>query len=166
MDTHDDTVVRMRPKSTFFADVAKPERKPLPDAEEDTGPELDAGDKLLALPQPGSAYDAAYARPHNRALPTLRLLISDRVKGLPYANLDSIDLEPGDKPGEGPVIVIWFTGIVVRQVRISGRHLEALYDYLSYHRIAWVRMLPKGRDFRDKDGEATVITGITVEMMQ
>ncbi len=153
---------RVRPQSTLLSDV-KAARAPEPEAAEDGGAEPGTGEKLMALPLPGSAYEAAYARPNNKPVPTLRFLTGDAVKGLPYANLDSIDLEPAGKPGVGPVIVMRFAGIVAMEARITGRHLLLLYDLLSYHRIAWVRELPQGRDFRDKDEKATVITGITVE---
>jgi hypothetical protein len=67
---------------------------------------------------------------------------------------------PPEKPGAGPSIVIRFTGLVPREAIISGRHLLKLYDLLSDHRVAWVRELPKGKDFLDK-GQA-VITRITI----
>jgi hypothetical protein len=166
MATHDDnnTVVRIRSESTLLAKTGKASaRQPEPEMAEGTGMEPEAGEKREALPLPGSAYDAAYARPNNRPLPTLHLVIGDAVKGLPYSNLDSIDLLPGDKPGVGPAIVILFTGIIPRKAKITGRHLGLLHDLISDHRIKWVRELPKGRDFKDKDDKATVITGITIE---
>ncbi len=49
---------------------------------------------------------------------------------------------------------------MAREAIIAGRHLLKLYDLLSYHRVAWVRELPKGKDFMDKGH--TVVTGITI----
>ena len=61
------------------------------------------------------------------------------------------------------MIVLRFAGIVAREARISGRNLLQLFDLLSHHRVAWVRELPPGRDF--KDSKVTVITGITVGLI-
>jgi hypothetical protein len=122
-----------------------------------------SGEAIIPLPQPGDPYDTAHARSSNKPLPTLRFIKGAAIKGLPYANLDSIDWEPAEKPGLGPTIVVRFAGIVAREARISGRNLLQLFDLLAYHRVAWVRELPPGRDF--KDGKATVITGITVGLI-
>ncbi len=119
------------------------------------------GEALIPLPPPGASYDTAYARPHNKPLATLRFIKGEGIRGFPYANLDSIDWLPSEKPGGGPSIVIRFSGLVPREATISGRNMRTLFDLLSYHRVAWVRELPPGRDFRD--GQATVITDITVK---
>jgi hypothetical protein len=153
---------RVRPRSSLL-DMLKPaETPPAPDLKPviDVEAEPPSGEAIIPLPQPGDPYDAAHARPGNKPLPTLRFIKGDGIKGLPYANLDSIDWLPAEKPGLGPTIVLRFAGIVAREARISGRNLLQLFDLLSYHRVAWVRELPPGRDF--KDGQATVITGITV----
>jgi hypothetical protein len=42
----------------------------------------------------------------------------------------------------------------------AGRHLLKLYDLLSDHRVAWVRELPKEKDFMD--AKATDISSITI----
>ena len=162
----DDTVVRLRPKSSLVPPGVKPGGGlgPKAAAAADTGQEAEPGERLIALPEPGSAYDAAYARPNNKPLTTLRFVIGDKVRGLPYANLDSIDWEPAEKPGGGPVIVLLFAGVQVRKAVIAGRHMLLMYDLLCDHRLAWVRELPKGRDFKDRD--ATVITGITIKEVE
>jgi hypothetical protein len=156
---------RVRPKSSLLEMLkpaeAPPPREPEPVA--DAEGESASGEAIIPLPQPGDAYDTAHARSSNKPLPTLRFIKGDGIKGLPYANLDSIDWLPAEKPGLGPMIVLRFAGIVAREARISGRNLLQLFDLLSYHRVAWVRELPPGRDF--KDGKATVITGITVGLI-
>jgi hypothetical protein len=161
MDADSQLRERVRPKSTLLDIKPAVSRTPSPDAEDDDGPELPAGERLVPLPQPGSPYDTAFARPDNKPLPTLHFVMGDTVRGFPYVNLDSIDLLPSGKPGGGPVIVIRFAGLAAREVKLTGRHLVGLYDLLSYHRVAWVRELPKGKDFTDKG--QTVITGITIE---
>lgn len=157
---------RVRPKSSIL-DMLKPaETSTAPDVKPVTNVEAEppSGEAIIPLPQPGDPYDAAHARPGNKPLPTLRFLQGDGIRGLPYANLDSIDWLPADRPGVGPTIVLRFAGIVAREARISGRNLLQLFDLLSFHRVAWVRELPPGRDF--KDGKATVITSITVGLIK
>jgi hypothetical protein len=51
-----------------------------------------------------------------------------------------------------------------REAIIAGRHLLKLYDLISHHRVAWVRELPKGKDFMDKG--QTVITSITLNRIK
>ena len=167
MATHgdDETVLRFRAKSSLIPPGIKPGGVPEPEAAESSGAETELGERLIALPESGSAY-VAYARPNNKPLTTLRFVIGEAVRGLPYANLDSIDLEPADKPGGGPAIVIVFAGVVTRKAVITGRHMLLMYDLLSDHRISWLRELPKGRDFRDRNDNATVITGITISKME
>jgi hypothetical protein len=164
MATNDDALLRqrVRPQSTLLEMKPAAARQPAVETPEETGTESSALDDFAALPQPGSAYDAAHSRASNKPVPTLRFVMGDAVRGLPYANFDSIDWQVADKPGASPAIVIRFTGLVAREVVIAGRHLLKLYDLLSHHRVAWVRQLPKGKDFRDKDDKATVITGITI----
>jgi hypothetical protein len=150
-----------RPKSSF-QEMIKAPVSPASDTDDaDIGLDSPAGEKLIPLPQPGDPYDSAYSRPANQPLPTLRFVKGDEIRGLPYANLDSIDWMPADKPGGSPAIILRFSGIIAREAIIRGRHLLLLFDYLSYHRIAWVRELPEGRDF--KDAQKPVIRSITVE---
>jgi hypothetical protein len=163
MAMDDDAVLRQkaRPKSTLL-DFGKsaPVRQTSLETPEEIEPESSALDDFASLPQPGSAYDAAHSRASNKPVPTLRFVMGDAIRGLPYANYDSIDWLVADKPGASPAIVIRFTGLVPREAIIAGRHLLKLYDLLSHHRVAWVRELPKGKDFMD--GKATVITSITI----
>ena len=158
----DDTLLRNRPKSTLLAGLGKtvPPRQPAGGFDGENEPELSATDDFALLPPPGSAYDAAHSRASNKPLPTLRFIIGDTIRGLPYASLESVDWLVPDKPGASPAIVIRFTGLIPREAVITGRNLLKLYDLLSYHRVSWVRELPKGKDFLN--ASAMVITGIAV----
>lgn len=152
---------RGRQQSSILTEISKA-RGQEPEAAADAGLRPEPDEKFVALPKPGSVY-AAYSRPITSSLTTLRFMVGDAVKGLPYANLDSIDWEPVDKPGGGPLIVMVFAGVVARKVIITGRQMLFMYDMLTEHKISWVRELPKGRDFRERDDNATVVTSITIE---
>ena len=118
--------------------------------------ELPTLDKLAPLPAPGDPYKA-FARPANKMVPTLHLLLGDgRRCGFPYAGLvEGPHLLPGDDPGKGGVIVLRFSASVIVEVTIAGRRLDELHNYLGDHRVAWVRELPKGKVVRD-DGSSVV----------
>jgi hypothetical protein len=157
----DDSLLRARPKSTLPTGAgmaaARQTVVELPAASE---AESSAAEDFASVPQPGSPYDAAHSRASNKPVATLRFVSGDTVRGLPYANFDSIDWLSPDKPGASPAIVIRFTGLIPREAIIAGRHLLRLYDLLSDHRVAWVRELPRGKDFMGKG--QTVVTGITI----
>jgi hypothetical protein len=160
----DDTLLRQRtrPQSTLLpgpGSKTATARQPVEEMDGDATGES-ASDDFILLPQPGSPYDVAHARASNKPVPTLRFLIGDSIRGLPYANLDSVDWLAPDKPGASPAIVMRFSGLVPREALITGRNMLKLYDYLSNHRVAWVRELPKGKDFLDVP--ETVVTGIKV----
>ena len=156
----DDNLLRARPKSTLLDIKPATARQPVGETPRVSEPEPSALDDFASLPQPGSAYDAAYSRASNKPVPTLRFVMGDTIRGFPYANYESIDWLVPNKAGASPAIVIRFTGLVPREAIIAGRHLLKLYDLLSHHRVAWLRELPKGKDFMDKGH--TVITGITI----
>lgn len=121
---------------------------------------LSSPDELQPLPLPGAAYEA-FSRASNKPQLTVCFLLADAtIKGLAYANLDSIDLVPGGSPGVGPAIVARFAGgMGIVEVRIEGRNLMVLYDKVRQHRIGWARELPPERDFIDH--KATVINRIS-----
>jgi hypothetical protein len=159
----DDKLSRTRPVSTLL-DMKTAARQPVGETPGETEIGSPASDDFASLPQPGSAYDAAYSRASNKPVPTIHFVIGDSILGLPYANLDSIDWLVPDKPGASPAIVMRFTGLIPREAIINGRNMLRMYDLLSHHRVAWVRELPKGRDF--KDNAATVVTGIAVNRIK
>jgi hypothetical protein len=158
----DDSFLRTRPKSTLPSGPATAAlaRQTVVELHGEAEPHLPTMDDFPLLPQFGSPYDAAYSRAENKPMATLRFIIGDSIRGFPYSNYDSIDWQAPDKPGASPSIVIRFTGLIAREAIIAGRHLLKLYDLLSHHRVAWVRELPKGKDFMD--AKATVITSITI----
>jgi hypothetical protein len=88
------------------------------------------------------------------------LLKDSAEEGFSYSDLRRIRLLPAGKPGLGPVLVLLFVEAAVTEVRIEGRRLDTMRDYIRYHRIAWVRELPPGTMLADK--VAAVITGITI----
>jgi hypothetical protein len=162
----DDNLQRIRPRSTLsdFGRTATA-RQAVVDLPVASEPEAAVTEEYSLLPAPDSAYDAAHARASNKPLATLRFITGATVRGLPYANFDSIDWMAPDKAGASPMIVIRFTGLIPRQVVIAGRNLLKLFNQLSDHRIAWLRELPAGRDFRAKDDGATVITSIDISQI-
>jgi hypothetical protein len=150
--------------------LRKPGGAPLPPPA-DSGPQLPEAplpslDNLDPLPQPGDPYKA-FSRAANQMLPTLYLLMSDATsEGFAYANLDKCNLVK-DGPGQPPVIVLRFYGVINSEVRIVGRNMALLYNYLGHHRILWIRQLPEDRNFRGLFAAAeTVITGITISDVQ
>lgn len=123
---------------------APPEPEPEPEGE------LPPLDGLSPLPRPGDPYKA-HARAANGPLPTLHVLLKNASsRGFSYANYDSIDWLPDDDAGQGPAIVVRFAGLVPCELRISGRNLEVLHNYIGHCRIGWIRELPTQGDFIDK----------------
>jgi hypothetical protein len=131
----------------------------LPTAERASPTAPPPSDEDEALPEPGEEY-AAWSRPGNKPWPMVCFLSKGvAFTCLAYANLESIRLLPGDGPGQGPVLMLLFAGIDPQLVRIEGKRLAKLADYLRRHVVAWVRELPTGGGFRQ--GDAAVITRIT-----
>jgi hypothetical protein len=164
MATHDETVVPMRAKSPLTPEPRQGIRELVGETPVKSEPESHDPDDFPTLPLPEDAYKA-HSRPGNKPVPTLHFVMGDTIRGLPTANYDSIDWLVPDKPGASPAIVMRFSGIVPREAVITGRNLFGLFKLLSDHRVAWVRALPKGRDFI-KDPAATVVTGIVVNRIK
>jgi hypothetical protein len=121
-------------------------------------PEPQIADEVDDLPGQDEEY-VACSRPDNKPQLMLSLVKADAsVTTLSYGDLRWIDLKPADKPGNGPGLVLRFVGVA--EVRIEGRRLRAVVDYLRRHRIGWLRELASGRDFRDAN--AMVITSMEV----
>ena len=164
-DPNDKVLVMERPSMSLRDLAAVPMGRPAtPEPVQEPPPDDVPGpDKIIPLPRQGDPYKA-YARPV-REVPTLRLLLTSvPARGFSYVNLDTIDLLDGDEPGECPVIVLRFSGLTPVEIRIEGRNLDVLYDYLGYHRISWIRELPAKRDYKTA-GEA-VVTRITITPVQ
>jgi hypothetical protein len=126
--------------------------------------DLSVREELHPLPLPGDEY-VAYSRSSNKPTLSLRFVLADAsVRGFSFASLDTFDLKPGEKPGQGPMLVLRFDGSKGTEAVLEGRHLDTLYDHLGDHRIRWVRELPPGRDFLDAD--KPVINRITFRPVQ
>ncbi len=163
MAMDDDTLTRMRPKSTLLPAV-KPAAARAPDAPVELPAGIPALDDLIPLPQPGDAYKA-YARPDNKALLMLRFVLRDAsVEGFAYSDMRRCRMVADDDPGSGPVLVLKFLEAIITEVRIEGRHLEALANMLAYHRVAWLRELPPGKMHHEKN--VPVITRITLTQVE
>jgi hypothetical protein len=151
------------------AAVSHPPSGPPPrangEAEADTPAEpLPFLDDLPLLPGPGEPY-RAFSRPLNRPLPTLVLVLANAsARGFSYGNLETVDLVAAGDPGQGPVIVLRFSGTTATEVELSGRHLDALYMHLGGHRIAWIRERSPSRDFIP--AAEAVITGIRITKVE
>ena len=165
----DDSLARLRSKSTLpTPGIRAADKAPQLEPEARAGFERDTGlvDDVDPLPTPGSPYTAASSRPGNK--PELTLHVMDKngyYHGFAWSNFDSIDTAPGDRPGNGPVLIVRFTGLVPTELRISGSNLSALHAYLGQQRKSWIREQPSKRGFDAAPAlgdRAEVITGIAV----
>jgi hypothetical protein len=103
------------------------------------------------LPRPGDDY-LAHARPGNKTEPMLCFIRSDQsLEILSYGHLARVRLLPCPAQGGGQSLLLRFVEAVVTEVRLEGRGLRTLPDYLRQHRIAWIRELPGGREFGQAD---------------
>jgi hypothetical protein len=168
MAMDDDTLLRerTRPKSTLLPGpgsrmAVKP---PEPEAANDVEP--GPWDDYDPLPQAGSPYMAAYARPGNKPEIVLHVMTKDGFsKGYAWSNFDSVDTAPGDKPGSGPLLVVRFAGLEPTELRISGSNLGRLLACIGRQRIGWIREQPSKRGFGDgaeSNDRAEIIAGIAI----
>ena len=153
MATHDDTLMRPKPKSTLLAEpaskaAAKPPEPQIVVNNAAAGGDAGSWDDFDPLPQAGDPYKA-YARPGNKPEITLHVMLKDGFyRGFAWNNYDSVDVAPSDKPGGGTVLVVRFAGLVPTELRIScGRLLGTLHAAIGRQRIAWIRELPSKRGF-------------------
>lgn len=120
-------------------------------------------DDWILLPSPRDAY-LAHSRPANKPIASIHFIMADNSsRGFSYSNLDTIDLLPSRDAGKGPALVLRFAGVIPQEVRLSGRNLHAIRDYLGYHRLAWIRQISKERDFLG-DGEE-VVTNVEIAVI-
>jgi hypothetical protein len=115
-------------------------------------------DDAVTLPGPGDDYRAA-GRPANHGISRIHFMLGDRtIRFGQYAELDSFGtFTPGARSGDA--FVICFKGRIPMEIVVEGRNLWSIFDYISVHRLPWVRVLPKDRDFEDE--HAAVIHRIT-----
>jgi hypothetical protein len=160
----DDSLLRARPKSTLLpgpGSKAAMNRLEDPDLEADGGP----WDEFDPLPHAGTPYTAAYARPSNKPETVLHVLLRDGFsKGYAWSNFDSVDTAAGDKPGNGPVIILRFAGLAPTELWIAGTNSGKLLSCLGRQRIGWIRELPSKRGFEATalGDKAEIITSIDV----
>jgi hypothetical protein len=162
----DDNLMRSRPKSTLLPGPgSKAARAPEPEAELSEAAE--PWDDYDPLPQAGSAYTAAYARPGNKPEMILHVMLKDGYsKGYAWSNFDSVDTVAGDQPGGGPVLVLRFAGLDPVELWISGSNLGKLLACIGRQRIGWIREQPSKRGFDTVAAlgdKAEVIAGIAVK---
>lgn len=102
------------------------------------------------LPRPGDAY-RVHSRHGNKPELTMHFVLKGfAYEGFSYADFERVRLVPGDKPGGGPVLIVRFSGSVVTDVRIEGRHLHSLYHWIGLHGVSWVWEHPGHADFADE----------------
>jgi hypothetical protein len=165
MATDDDTLMRDRVgrRPSILDQIDGLTRRPDSAAPPATPARVEDDDDALPAdidpwPNDASPYKAK-GRNAPHPLPTLFFLPQGRLpKGFSYADLEQVFMREVDQPGMGPVLVARFSGSVVTEVVISGRHLLPLCNFIGMHVTPWVWQLPAGRDFRDPD--RLCITGI------
>jgi len=116
-------------------------------------PVTDVTDADGDLPSLTSDEYQPFARAANKPLFSVHFLTAKgEMRSFQYLHLDSGSTFTGD------AIAIRFLGMQPINVRVTGRNLRRLYDYLHQHRVSWVLAVAPGRDFA-KDGQP-VITAI------
>jgi hypothetical protein len=164
----EDKLLRERPKSTLLPGpgskvAAKP---PEPEATASDAGEPGPWDDDDPLPEPGSAYVAACSRVSNKPEIVLHVMLKDGFsKGFAWSNFDSVDMVPGDNPGDDPVLVVRFAGLVPTELWISSNILGKLRACIGRQRIAWIREQPSKRGFDPKPAlgdRAEIITSVAI----
>jgi hypothetical protein len=104
------------------------------------------------LPEPGEAYQA-YARANNKPVYSLHCVLGkEGVRTFQYIHLDSSS--SFETVSKGQLITLRFSGSRLWEVKILGRNLWRLYDYLHQHRMPWI--VRADRDF-STDKEPIVV---------
>jgi hypothetical protein len=138
------------------APVASQPAMPPPTAPE-TMPPPEPPKKSDPRPSPGEIY-----RPHSLFLNrleerqvTLHFIAKDCIPhGVAYARYEDIEFDRDATPGGGLDLVVHFGGTKAVDVRISGRNLGGVYDYISRNTMPWVWARPDGRY---ADNDATIV---------
>ena len=135
--------------------------EPAAKPEEPAGAVLDMGlpDKVDPLPRPGDAYKAS-GRHGNKPEVTIHFVTKAYAyEGFSYGDCERVRLLPAETPGGGPVLIVRFSGSVITEAVIEGRHLHSLYHWIGLHRLPWVWEHPSPADFIDEN--AVVIKKIS-----
>lgn len=127
--------------------------------------ERSEGQDTESLPTLSGDY-LPHARPSYKPIPSLHCLLKDRsIENFQYGELTSRSrFLPSDPKSGGNMLVLRFVGLEATELRIAGRNLRTLFDYLTQHRIAWVAELAAERDFEANEG--AVVTEITIRAVQ
>jgi hypothetical protein len=144
----DDSVLRMRPKSTLPTASGRAAVQ----AEVPETPSSPVAERADPLPRPGDPYKAyANRMPHPQM--TLFFVSRDYLPdGFSYASLERVRMVASDKAGGGPpLLVMQFSGSIVTEVIIEGRHLYPLCNAIGLHSMPWVWEHPSPRDFAGDD---------------
>ena len=121
-------------------------------------------DKVDPLPRPGDAYKVA-GRHGNKPDVTIHFVTKEYAyEGFSYGDCERVRLLPAAKPGGGPTLIVRFSGSVVTEAVIEGRHLHSLYHWIGLHRLPWVWEHPSPADFSDE--HAAVISRITFRQVE
>lgn len=158
-----DSSVRTKPRSTILDEISRAEAARRPETA--TEPVVsDALERSDPLPRPGDAY-LAHAR--RAAKPQMMLFFVQKdylPNGFAYANLEQVRLVDAEKPGTNPLLVVRFSGSVVTEAVIEGRHLHSLCNAIGMHLMPWLWQHPSPKDFAGED--ATVIRNITFRLVK
>lgn len=129
-----------------------------PGGEEDTERFPQAGDPY----EPHSAFSSRLKNRNRRSVGPRMLHFLDEQCwsiGFSYGDLRQMSWKPGDKPGDGPQLVLRFIESKITDVVIQGRNLEEMRHGISEGHILWVRTLPASGIQVLADGDP-VITAI------
>lgn len=149
-----------RPQSSVLTEINKAAaRGPEPEPAMPVAPE-----RPDPLPRPGDAY-MAHARRTPHPQMTLFLIGRDYLPdGFSYANLERVRLVDSENAGGAPALVLRFSGSVVIEAVIEGRHLHPLCNAIGLHLVQWLWEHPSPNDFAsDKDPFIKKITVRQVE---
>jgi hypothetical protein len=121
----------------------------------------ESAEENVLLPKPGDSYYAA-SRPSNRALLRLWVVIMREFKsGEPYRFYQYVHLDSDCTirfADNGQTLTLRFSGINPVEIKVHGRNLLQIADYISLHRIAVIR--EADRDFGQ--GNEPIITKIDI----
>jgi hypothetical protein len=112
-----------------------------------------------SLPESSGEY-RAYGRASADPLYSLHFILgADGLRSFQYSHLDSDTRLTFDRNGQ--TIGLKFAHSTVTIVRLHGRNLRLLYDYIHQHKCPWVEQLEAGRDF--DAGDDPVVTAIVIK---
>jgi hypothetical protein len=131
---------------------------------EEEGADAALPDKIDPLPRPGDTYKV-HGRRGNKPDLTIHFVTKDfSYEGFSYGDFERVRLVASEKPGSAPLLMVRFSGSVITEVTIEGRHLHSLYNWIGLHRVPWVWEHPSPAQFIDE--KATLISRITFRQVE